>query len=409
MDLETGKISVLTKDPDVSEIVWLGSGTEILYVNGTSSEFKGGAELWISDASNFDKNAYKAGAISGPVSGLKSVTTKRGEIKFVLYGQSTTDGKLYNPDTAKKQLSSARIYDSIYPRHWDYYLTPELNAVFSGTLAKKDGKYNFNGKLQNLVNPIKYAECPNGALGGPEEYDISPDGKTVAFISKAPERPKANLTTSYVFTVPHDGSTKAVPINGPDNTIRGFRGMSSGPAFSPDSKRLAYFQMEEEQYESDRNIIFIATLGDPKPKIEPIAENWDRSPDSVKWTADGRALYITAEDRAAFRLFSLPADANKNYKPHQLKHDGSVSAFYFVGNSKNVLVTGDAIWANALYYIASPRGPAQKLFYSNEQDPELEGLGPEDIDEFYAKGHRAKVKKKKKKNAHQETKKTYIC
>ena len=392
MDLKTGKISVLTEDPNVSEIVWLGSGTEILYINSTSSEFKGGAELWVSDVRNFDKKAYKAGAISGPVSGLKSVTTKHGDINFVLYGQSTTDGKLYNPDTAKKQLSTARIYDSLYPRHWDYYLTPQFNAVFSGTLTKKGRKYNFNGKLQNLVAPIKYAECPNGALGGPEEYAISPDGKMVAFVSKAPERPKANLTTSYVFTVPHDGSAKALPINGPDNTIRGFRGGSSAPAFSPDSKKLAYFQMEEEQYESDRNIIFIANLRGSKPHIEPIAENWDRSPDSVKWTADGRTLYVTAEDRATYRLFSLPANADKNYKPRPFKQDGSISAFNFVGDSKNVLVTGNAIWANALYYITSPRGPIRKLFYSNKHDPELKGLGPEDIDEFYVKGHSAQVK-----------------
>lgn len=396
LDLKTGKTSLLTEDSNVSEIIWLGSGTEILYINGTNSEVEGGSELWISDTKSFDK-AYKAGAISGPVSGLKHGTTKDGDIKFVLSGQSTADGQLYNPDTAKKQLSTARIYDSIYPRTWSYYLAPEFNAVFSGTLAKKGNKYNFNGKLQNLVAPVKYAECPGGALGGPEEYDISADGHTVAFISKAPEKPKANFTTSYVFTAPHDGSSKAVPINGPDNSIRGFHGASSAPVFSPDNKKLVYFQMQQEQYEADRKVIFIASLygskpHSSKPHVKSIAENWDRSPGSVKWTADSQTLYVTAEDRGTTRLFSLPANAEGNYKPRPFKQDGSINSYHFVGDSKNVLVTGATFWASALYYITGPRGPIQrKLLYSNEEDPELKGFGPKDIDEFYVKGHRARV------------------
>ncbi|WEW55936.1 Dipeptidyl-peptidase 5 [Emydomyces testavorans] len=391
IDLRTSNITKLTDDSNVSEIVWFGNGTEVLYINSNSSQTPGGVEIWVSDVKDFSKG-YKAAALSGPLSGLKAVVAKNGDIKFVTYGQSTADGKLYNPETAQKRLSTARIYDSIYVRHWDYWLTTEFNAVFSGTLKRGNGKYSFDGKLNNLVAPIKNAESPYPPFGGSDHYDISPDGETVAFMSKAPELPKANLTTSYIYVGPHDGSAKFSPLNKRDApaTPRGVRGASTAPRFSPDGKKLAYVQMHGENYESDRNILYVATLGS-SPRIAAVAEDWDRSPSSIKWTSDGRNLYVTAEDRGTVRLFSVPANAGKGTRPRRILSVGDVSAFNFLGRSDRVLVTSTSLWSNALYYISNPLGPPHKVFYANEHDPELKGLGPEDVEEFYWRGQKSEL------------------
>ncbi|EEQ28807.1 Dipeptidyl-peptidase 5 [Microsporum canis] len=389
LNLKTGDISVLTTDADVSEITWLGEGTNLLYVNGTDS-VKGGVGIWISDAKNFG-NAYKAGSIPGAFQGFK--LAKSGDkINFVGYGQSTTKGDLYNEAAIEKPVSSARIYDSLFVRHWDAYVGTQFNAVFSGALTKNGNKYSFDGKLKNLVQPVKYAESPYPPFGGSGDYDLSPDGKTVAFMSKAPELPKANLTTSYIFTVPHDGSKVAEPINkrnGP-RTPHGIEGASSSPVFSPDSKRIAYLQMATKNYESDRRVIHIAEVGSNKP-AQRIASNWDRSPESIKWSSDGRTLYVTAEEHATGKLFTLPSDARDNHMPSAVKHDGSVSAFSFVGSSKSVLITGNSLWSNALYQIATPGRPNRKLFYANEHDPQLKGLGPNDIEPLWVDGARTKI------------------
>jgi hypothetical protein len=53
LDLKSGQISLLANDSNVSEIIWLGQGTSVLYVNGTNAEVPGGAELWISDTREF--------------------------------------------------------------------------------------------------------------------------------------------------------------------------------------------------------------------------------------------------------------------------------------------------------------------------------------------------------------------
>ncbi|KAK2750435.1 putative dipeptidyl-peptidase 5 [Myotisia sp. PD_48] len=391
LDLKSGDIKLLTNDASVSEIVWLGDGTSILYVNGTNSDVAGGVELWVSDTKNFGQR-YKAASISGPLSGFKVAASKKGDISFVGYGQSTANGKLYNPEQAEKPLSTARIYDSIYVRHWDYYLTPEFQAVFSGTLKKNSGKYSFDGKLNNLVSPIKYAESPIPPFGGSGDYDLSPDGQTVAFLSKAPELPKSNYTTSYVFVGPHDGSSVAKPINSANGprTPKGVKGASSAPVFSPDGKSIAYFQMAEEIYESDKRILYVADLNSNRP-IRAVAPKWDRSPDTVKWTADGRTFIISSESDAVYSLFTLPSNGNDRTIPSKIKHDGSVSAFHILGNTESALVTGTAVWSNALYSIAKLDASPKKLFYANEHDAEFKGLGPNDVEHLWSPGHRTTI------------------
>nr|AAB67282.1 secreted dipeptidyl peptidase [Aspergillus fumigatus] len=388
LDLKTGQTKVLTNDSSVSEIVWL-SDDSILYVNSTNADIPGGVELWVTQASSFAKG-YKAASLPASFSGLKAAKTKSGDIRFVAYGQSYPNGTAYNEELATAPLSSARIYDSIYVRHWDYWLSTTFNAVFSGTLKKGHGKngYSLDGELKNLVSPVKNAESPYPPFGGASDYDLSPDGKWVAFKSKAPELPKANFTTSYIYLVPHDASETARPINGPDSpgTPKGIKGDSSSPVFSPNGDKLAYFQMRDETYESDRALLYVYSLGSKKT-IPSVAGDWDRSPDSVKWTPDGKTLIVGSEDLGRTRLFSLPANAKDDYKPKNFTDGGSVSAYYFLPDS-SLLVTGSALWTNWNVYTAKPeKGVIKKIASANEIDPELKGLGPSDISEFYFQGN----------------------
>jgi hypothetical protein len=58
IDLKSGKISELTDDGNVSEIIWLGSSdSALLYINSTNADIPGGVELWVADTADF-KNSY---------------------------------------------------------------------------------------------------------------------------------------------------------------------------------------------------------------------------------------------------------------------------------------------------------------------------------------------------------------
>jgi WD40 repeat protein len=148
-------------------------------------------------------------------------------------------------------------------------------------------------------------------------------------------------------------------------------------------------RMAGENYESDRRVIYVCTL--QTGEIRTVAGKWDRSPDTLRWTDDGKTFYIAAEDSGTYKLFSLPADAGDDYVPEAFEHEGSVTAFAIIGKSKNVLATGSAIWSSVIYSLLRPKGKPEKLFSSNERDPELQGLGPADIEEFYFDGFRTKV------------------
>lgn len=325
------------------------------------------------------------------LSGLKAVTTESGDVRFVAYGQSYANGTAYNEKLATNPRSSARIYDSIYVRHWDTWITTKFNSVFSGNLkahGKGASQYALKGSIQNLVSNIKNAESPYPPYGDATDYDLSPDGKWVAFKSKAPDVPRANFTTSYIYLAPHDGSQKAFAINGRDSPAKpdGIDGDSSYPAFSPDSKKLAYFQMKGNSYESDRRILYVYHIGSNKT-VQTIAKNWDRSPEAVEWTADGKELVVNGEDYARSRLFSLPADAGNDFKPKNFTDGGAVSAYYQLPDS-TWLVTDTTLWSSWNVYIASPsEGVIKTLASASQIDPELKGLSASDIDEFYYKGN----------------------
>ncbi|KAJ5151226.1 uncharacterized protein N7482_010478 [Penicillium canariense] len=399
IDLDSGKITLLTNDTNVSELIWLGSDDSgLLYINGTNADIPGGVELWVSNTASFDKLRYKAASLPASFSGLKTAITKGGDVNFVLYAQSYSNGTAYNEELASKPLSSARIYDSIYVRHWDTWLSTTFNAVFSGTLKRKKGgqgansRYSSEDSLKNLLAGVKNLESPYPPFGGSSDYDISGDGKWVAFKSKAPELPRANNTASYIYLVPHDGSKKPVAINGPDSpgTPDGVEGDSSSPSFSPDSRRIAYFQMEDISYESDRRTLYIYTIGSEKT-IPALAKNWDRSPDTVKWTADGKSLILNTEDHAHGRLFFLPADGGNDYKPCNFTSTGSVNSYYNLPNG-DLLVTGSAIWTSWTVYTANPeKGVISTLISANEVDPGLQGLSSSDLDEFYFQGNWTKI------------------
>ena len=50
MNVNTGKVTTLPFDSDVSEMVWVGNTpTSVLYINGTNDDIPGGVTLWTAD------------------------------------------------------------------------------------------------------------------------------------------------------------------------------------------------------------------------------------------------------------------------------------------------------------------------------------------------------------------------
>ncbi|KAL8420791.1 hypothetical protein RB594_003555 [Gaeumannomyces avenae] len=395
LNLQTGAVTRWhNSTSDLSDVVFVGpTNTSILYLNGTS--------LYSADLLSLG-SATKVVSLPGPFSGLKVARTPSGDVRFLVTAKAYPNGTVYDEETAVAAKSTAKIYNSIYPRHWDTWLSPEKNAVFGGTLKTGNGSsLAFDGKLTNYVTGICNVTCAESPYdqGGPADYELSPDGAKVAFMTKDIHLPLANFTSTQIYLVPFEGTAKdAVPINPRGGTpFPEAKGASSSPVFSRDSSKLAYLQMNGIDYESDRTIIYVADVSSSPSSgafnISKVAGDWDRAPGSILWSRDGKTLFVDAADLARNRVFAVPVGAGASYKPANVTNEGAVAGFEQLPDGR-LLVSDSKIWSSRDIYSTTTGGSphVRAYFRANEADAELKGLGPQDVSEFYYSTNTSKTK-----------------
>ncbi|KAF2644467.1 dipeptidyl-peptidase-like protein V precursor [Massarina eburnea CBS 473.64] len=379
LDVASGNVTKAPFGSAVSEFVWVGAtNTSILYINSTNDEVPGGVTLYTADLGQKNFTATLVASLHAPFSGLKAAKTESG-INFVVNALAYwNNGTAYNEELVTTPFSTGQIYDNNYVRHWDTYVSQQRYAVFSGVLTASYGGYTLAGEPKNLLFGIEdfvtKPETPVQPFGDFGDYDLSPDGKKVAFLTKAPELPKANYTASYIYTVPHDGSSAPVAVNGPGSKApQTAQGASESPRWSPDSTRLAYAQQDNIIYESDRFKLYVATIEGNSTTVKSVAEDWDSSPGGITWSADGSNLWVTSEIHASNRLFVIPADAPASYKPANITGPQTSLSDFTVLLSGHALVSASASWTSRIFYIVSPTTTSETkiLFDAQTVDPEL--------------------------------------
>lgn len=111
VNLQTGSVTRWhNSTSDLSEVVFIGpTNTSILYLNGTS--------LYSADLLSLS-SATKIATLPGPFSGLKVARTPSGDVRFLVTAKAYPNATVYDEEAAATPKSTARIYNSIYPRHW---------------------------------------------------------------------------------------------------------------------------------------------------------------------------------------------------------------------------------------------------------------------------------------------------
>ncbi len=209
---------------------------------------------------------------------------------------------LEGPEATKKRLdeiaarkATGRLYEKLFVRHWDTWSDGRRSHLFSIPLA--------GGGAVDLTKGMD-ADCPSKPFGGVEEIAVSPDGKTVVFTARNAGREEAWSTNFDLFAVPADGSAA------PRNLTSANKAWDTQPAFSPDGRALAYLAMKTPGYEADR--FRIVLRGWPEGKERVLTEAWDRSPQSIVWAPDGKAIYALAENVGQVSLFAIDVATGKD-------------------------------------------------------------------------------------------------
>ncbi|KAI9758822.1 MAG: hypothetical protein M4579_002836 [Chaenotheca gracillima] len=396
-DPRAGQSTLFTNDPNASEPTWFGKGTDFMFLKSNED---GTTSLHVGDASNASKESYVFSTLNGPVSNLKIKELGDNNMAVVVSGNAARDGKLFNPQKAKKPISTGKVFTSLFVRQWDHYVTPNRSTLWYATFENciKDAAKPAYYKLSSpgFVNVLKGSrlETPIGPFGGTDNFDVSSSG--ILFVAKDPDVNAAGSTKSDPYFIPLSSINETGSIGPKMISVKGLEGASSCPTFSPNGKSAVYLRMKDQEYESDKNrIILVPDVQDLSGAIEIMASEdgqgaWSLSPSSISWAGDGQDLLATADFEGRGALYTIPAKLAA--VPQIIWNKGSVTAIspFLIGSNK-LLVSTSSLVDNSFWFVLDPAYP--DITYnisSNSNFGKTFGLSPEQFSEIWYDGAEGK-------------------
>ena len=202
-------------------------------------------------------------------------------------------GALVGPGTGRLYKDGAG-----FVRHWDQWETPGTHSrPFVFNLA--DGK-------ASVARPIAaglVGDTPSKPFGDGSELAWGPDSRTVYFTMRKADRDEPRSTNLDIYSWLVD--SRMMPVNLTESN----QATDTLPAPSPDGKWLAYAAMARPGYEADRQVLMLRNLENGETK--KLTHAWDRSVASIAWAADGKSLYVTADDVLDHPVFRVDAASGK--------------------------------------------------------------------------------------------------
>jgi dipeptidyl aminopeptidase/acylaminoacyl peptidase len=232
-----------------------------------------------------------------------------GKIAFISWVWPDTRGEKAQAKRLKQYKDSkvkAHVVEHAAYRFWDHWLTdgrvPHVFVVDAESGVCRD--LFADSKYELLQADI----CAN-------YYDISPDGKEIAFIFDPAEEKRFDHEHHIVAIDVKSRKFKSLTARSPLN--------HAGPRYSPDGRWLAMVTQNLRQSPVAQEKL--ALLERKTGKLSFIADKWDRSVHvPLVWSADAKSIYFTAEDRARTHLFRF---AIGRKQPGVVAQGGVVSDF----------------------------------------------------------------------------------
>jgi dipeptidyl aminopeptidase/acylaminoacyl peptidase len=244
----------------------------------------------------------------------------------------------------KDSKVSARVSEDRAFRYWDTWLTDNLaNRLVAVDVASK--------AIRDLTPGFGYLF----AISGEFSFDISPDGKAVAVTINSTPPPYKDYLNADIYLVPTDGSGALKNLT-PDN-----QGDDSGAVFAPDGKSLVFKRQKTPYYNGEFQKLWRHDLA--TGKNTPVTAALDYSIGEVKFSADGKTIWITAEDKGVAPIFRLNADGTG----FKAVYRGGTSGSLRVEGGASVFLNNTASRPDELFALDASTGAVRQLTKFNTE------------------------------------------
>lgn len=257
---------------------WSPDGKKIAFISGR----EGGSQIWMMPMDGGEPR--KITDLSTEAGGLCWSPDGR-RLAFVsdVYPDCQDDACNRQKDQeAAGSKVKAGLFDRQPFRVWNRWRGEKRSHLF---VVSAEG-----GPAKDLTPGGK--DVPPFDLGGPQDYDFSPDGTEICF-ARTTDDDESISTNHDLWIVPTAGGNPVRITRNPaaDNT----------PKYSPDGRFLAYRSHQRPGFEADRWRLMIY---DRKSREHAVwAESWDRSVSDFVWSPDSKSLFLIADEQARSSVF----------------------------------------------------------------------------------------------------------
>ena len=208
-------------------------------------------------------------------------------------GAGSLDDHRKRSDEERTRRDTARVYDALPVRYWNYYIDNREPALVVQPVDGSSATIITVHPLRGTFNPEGPGENLNAVW--------TPDGSGIVFAAVA--------NRDRMMTEEVDGALYVVSADGGAARRLTPKGASYvSPEFSPDGKVLYALESRDSTAKQIYFVSRLAQLTGPRwDTLTLLTAGWDRAVTAFAVGADSRHVYLEAQDEGVIKIFRVPS------------------------------------------------------------------------------------------------------